>query len=177
MRRFVYCDFNHDYNYACTSNGEVTWLSITAPDFNRPELAPAGQHLLMLTTLLPYQRRVVAAGEAGYMATMLKIAGAIFPAGKSYSVIEGDHRLPCLVIPKIIKVRPMAGMFTVSGRPARIQNQSPVKGCICSHWSSPVVHLRRYCFRRADAQRCWYQQADRVLAVYTDINQTDKYQD
>lgn len=138
---FCYCDFNHDYNFACTSNGEVTWLSITAPTLIDPELAPAGQHLLMLTTLLPYQAAESwQQAKPGYMATMLKIAGRYIPGLENHILfIEGGS--PATMSRYTQNYQGAAYGWDVSPSqvgPARIQNQSPVKGLyFAGHWSSP----------------------------------------
>lgn len=51
---FYYPDFNHDNNFEHTKNAEVNWISITVPTLVDPSLAPPNQHLLILTSLLPY---------------------------------------------------------------------------------------------------------------------------
>jgi prolycopene isomerase len=138
---FCYRDFNHDHNFACSSNGEITWLSITAPTLIDPELAPAGQHLLMLTTLLPYQTTESwQQAKPGYMATMLKIAGRYIPGLKNHILfIEGGS--PATMLRYTQNYQGAAYGWDVSPAqvgPARIQNQSPVKGLyFAGHWSSP----------------------------------------
>ena len=138
---FCYCDFNHDHNFACTSNGEITWLSITAPTLVDPELAPAGQHLLMLTTLLPYQAKESwQQAKPGYMATMLNIAGRYIPGLENHILfIEGGS--PATMFRYTHNYQGAAYGWDVSPDqvgPARIQNQSTVKGLyFAGHWTSP----------------------------------------
>jgi phytoene desaturase len=138
---FCYRDYNHEHNFACTSNGEITWLSITAPTLIDPELAPAGQHLLMLTTLLPYQATASwAQAKPDYMDTMLKIAGQQIPCLQDHILfIEGGS--PATMMRYTQNFQGAAYGWDVSpGQvgPARIQNQSPVKGLyFAGHWTSP----------------------------------------
>ena len=138
---FCYRDFNHDHNFTCTSNGEITWLSITAPTLIDPELAPSGQHLLMLTTLLPYQAADSwEQAKPGYMATMLKIAGHYVPGLENHILfIEGGS--PSTMLRYTQNYQGSAYGWDVTPSqvgPARIQNQSPVKGMyFAGHWSSP----------------------------------------
>lgn len=51
---FVYDSWDHDAAYRSSLAGEPGWLSVTAPSLADPDLAPAGQQLLTLTTLVPY---------------------------------------------------------------------------------------------------------------------------
>lgn len=138
---FCYSDFNHDHNFACSSNGEITWLSITAPTLVDPELAPSGQHLLVLTTLLSYQTaKSWQQAKPGYMATMLKIAGHYIPGLENHILyIEGGS--PATMHRYTQNYHGAAYGWAVSPSqvgPARIQNQSPVKGLyFAGHWTSP----------------------------------------
>jgi phytoene desaturase len=138
---FCYQDINHDHNFARTSNGEITWLSITAPTLVDPKSAPAGQHLLMLTTLLPYQAAESwQQAKPEYMATMLKIASRYIPGLENHILfIEGGS--PATLLRYTQNYQGAAYGWDVSPDqvgPARIQNQSPVKGLyFAGHWSSP----------------------------------------
>jgi len=51
---FLYASFDHDQAYRSSLAGDPTWLSVTVPTLADPGLAPTGQHLLILTTLVPY---------------------------------------------------------------------------------------------------------------------------
>jgi prolycopene isomerase len=51
---FLYSSFDHDHAYRSSLAGEPSWLSVTVPTLADPSLAPAGEHLLVLTTLIPY---------------------------------------------------------------------------------------------------------------------------
>ncbi|MDD5462355.1 MAG: NAD(P)/FAD-dependent oxidoreductase [Methylococcales bacterium] len=138
---FCYSDFNHDHNFIRTSKGEVIWLSITAPTLVDPELAPAGQHLLMLTTLLPYQSASSwQQMKPGYIKTMLKIAGRYIPGLENHILfIEGGS--PATMLRYTQNHQGAAYGWDVSPAqvgPGRIQNQAPVKGLyFAGHWTSP----------------------------------------
>ena len=138
---FCYRDFNHDHNFANSNNGEITWLSITAPTLVDPELAPAGRHLLLLTTLLSYQATESwQQAKPGYMATMLEIAGRYIPGLENHVLfIEGGT--PATLSRYTQNYQGAAYGWNVSPAqvgPSRIQNQSPVKGLyFAGHWTSP----------------------------------------
>jgi prolycopene isomerase len=51
---FVYETWSHEDAFASTLAGRPVWWSATVPTLADPSLAPAGVHLLVLTTLVPY---------------------------------------------------------------------------------------------------------------------------
>jgi len=138
---FCYGDFDHEQNFARTRNGEITWLSITAPTLVDPELAPPGRHLLMLTTLLPYQATESwQEAKPGYMASMVEMAGRYIPNLQEHILfIEGGS--PQTLLRYTQNFQGAAYGWDVSPAqvgPARIPNQSPVKGLyFAGHWTSP----------------------------------------
>lgn len=138
---FCYRDFDHETSYAHTCDGDISWLSITAPTLVDPDLAPKGQHLLLLTTLLPY-RAVESWREAksGYMDTMVELAGHYIPNLKDHILfIEGGS--PATMRRYTQNYQGAAYGWDVSPSqvgPARLPNQSPLKGLyFAGHWTSP----------------------------------------
>ncbi|MCF6203500.1 MAG: NAD(P)/FAD-dependent oxidoreductase [Methylococcaceae bacterium] len=138
---FYYQDYNHDENFLKTQQGDISWLSITAPTLVDPDLAPAGEHLLMLTTLLPYNAVESWKQEKPkYMQILLKMAGEIIPDLESHLLyMEGGS-------PKTMHRYTQNYQGSAYGwdvmphqvGPARIQNKSPIKGLYFSgHWASP----------------------------------------
>jgi prolycopene isomerase len=51
---FVYPGFDHEAAFEATLAGRPGWWTATVPTLADPTLAPAGTHLMTLTTLLPY---------------------------------------------------------------------------------------------------------------------------
>ena len=51
---FFYESFDHETGYALTKNGRSNWFSATLPSLADPSLAPKGQHIMLLTTLCPF---------------------------------------------------------------------------------------------------------------------------
>ena len=51
---FYYDSFDHDDAHRSSLAGDPNWLSVTVPTIADPGLAPPGEHLLILTTLVPY---------------------------------------------------------------------------------------------------------------------------
>ncbi len=50
-----YESFDHEAGYALALEGRPNWFSATLPSLADPSLAPEGQHILLLTTLCPFQ--------------------------------------------------------------------------------------------------------------------------
>lgn len=55
---FLYASLDHEEAHRSSLAGSPNWLSVTIPTLADPNLAPDGEQLMILTTLLPY-------GEAG----------------------------------------------------------------------------------------------------------------
>lgn len=51
---FQFAGHDHDQAFATTMSGKPEWLSMTVPTLLDPRLAPEGQHIVVLTTLMPY---------------------------------------------------------------------------------------------------------------------------
>lgn len=138
---FCYLDFDHDRNFAETCNGKITWLSITAPTLVDPNLAPPGQHLLMLTTLLPYQAAESwPQAKPGYVDAMLKLAGH-YIAGLEDHILFIEGGSPATMRRYTQNFQGAAYGWNVSPSqvgPARIPNRSPIEGLyFAGHWTSP----------------------------------------
>jgi prolycopene isomerase len=52
---FRFPGFDHDESYARALEGDPSWLTLTVPTLADPDLAPPGEHLFTLTTLLGYE--------------------------------------------------------------------------------------------------------------------------
>jgi all-trans-retinol 13,14-reductase len=51
---FYFGSFDHEHNFAMTEKGQPNWFSAAIPTLADSSLAPAGQHLMLLTTLCPF---------------------------------------------------------------------------------------------------------------------------
>ena len=77
---FVYETWSHDDAYATSLAGRPAWWSATVPTLADPSLAPPGEHLLVLTALVPYTAaRNWRAEKDGYVDRMLAAAESRFP--------------------------------------------------------------------------------------------------
>jgi phytoene dehydrogenase-like protein len=82
---FVYETWNHDDAYATSLAGRPAWWSVTVPTLADPSLAPPGEHLLVLTALLPYSAsNAWRTDKDAYVARMLAAAESRFPGLNSH---------------------------------------------------------------------------------------------
>jgi len=138
---FCYQDFDHDKNFARTQQGEISWISYTVPSLVDRGLAPEGEHIIMLTTLLPYQiTGQWKQQKPVIMQAMLDIATKSISGLKDHILyIEGGS--PATMHRYTQNDKGAAYGWDVTPTqvgPARIQNKSPVNGLFFSgHWASP----------------------------------------
>lgn len=138
---FCYQSFDHELNFEKTLNGEVSWISITIPTLADPGLAPPGEHLLMLTTLLPYSATASwQQAKPSYMADMLDIAAQHIPHLKQHiTFVEGGS--PTTLHRYTQNYQGAAyGWDVIPSQvdPVRTKNASPIAGLyFAGHWSSP----------------------------------------
>lgn len=138
---FCYQDFDHERNFARTLQGEISWISITAPTLVDPSLAPVGEHLLMLTTLLPYTAEDSwKQAKQTYITAMVDIAQQYIPGLKHHiKFIEGGS--PATLQRYTQNYQGAAYGWDVMPAqvdPARVKNTSPIAGLyFAGHWSSP----------------------------------------
>jgi phytoene desaturase len=138
---FCYRDFDHELNYARTLAGDVSWLSITVPTLVDPGLAPAGEHLLMLTTLLPYSAEDSwQQAKQNYMDVMIDFAAQYIPELKqNINFIEGGSPITLQRYTQNYQGAAYGWeVMPTQVDPSRAKNTSPVSGLyFAGHWSSP----------------------------------------
>jgi prolycopene isomerase len=138
---FCYQDFDHDWNYRQTVAGKVNWLSVTIPTLLDASLASNGQHLLLLTTLMPYQ---TASGwkkrKPQVIDQMLDLAEQTIPGLKQHlCFVEGGS--PETLARYTRNHQGAAYGWDVAPDqvgPMRLQNRSPLAGLYyAGHWTTP----------------------------------------
>ncbi|MEN8260557.1 MAG: NAD(P)/FAD-dependent oxidoreductase [Pseudomonadota bacterium] len=137
---FYYADFDHEGNYLRTRNGEVTWFSATIPSLVDHTLAPAGEHVMLLTTLMPFGvGESWRTAKARYLESILTLAERHFPG-------LGDHLLLVEAgSPRTLERYTLNRLGAAYGwdvtpeqvGPNRLPNKSPLSGLFfAGHWSS-----------------------------------------
>jgi prolycopene isomerase len=138
---FCYSDFNHDHNYARTASGEIAWITITIPTLADAQLAPEGRHIVMLTTLLPFNATGSwAEAKPFYQARMLELAERYLP-GLAKHCLHIEAGSPGTMHRYTLNHQGAAYGWEASPEQSganRIANRSPVPGLYFSgHWCSP----------------------------------------
>jgi prolycopene isomerase len=138
---FLYADPDHDAAFAGALVGEPSWLSLTVPTRLDPALAPAGEHLLTLTTLVG-ARAVPRWSEAkpAFVEALLARAERRLPGlRRSLRFVEG-------ATPRTLEryTRNEGGAlygFDVTPAqlgPGRLDNETPLPGLyLAGHWTRP----------------------------------------
>jgi prolycopene isomerase len=138
---FLYPSADHEAAHASGRRGEPDWLSLTAPTRVDPSLAPPGEHLLVLTTL------VDASAEASWsdakerwMDTMLARAERRLP-GLRASLRFAEAGTP-RTMERYTRNENGAiyGFDVTPGQvgPGRVDNRTPLPGLyLAGHWTRP----------------------------------------
>ena len=138
---FCYNDFDHQHNYNKSKNAEVSWISITIPTLVDKTLAPENQHVIMLTTLLPYDIGKPWQQEKPIVTErMLALAEQHLP-GLQQHILFMEAGSPTTMQRYTLNHQGSAYGWDVTPEqvgPNRFPNSTPVKGLyFAGHWSSP----------------------------------------
>jgi prolycopene isomerase len=138
---FLYAGPDHDAAHASAASGSPAWLSLTAPSALDPGLAPRGESLLVLTTLV--DARAAAHwrdAKASFQEALLARAARRLPG------LAGALRFAEAATPRTFEryTRNEAGAlygFEVTPAqvgPGRLDNETPLPGLLLAgHWTRP----------------------------------------
>ncbi len=138
---FCYSDFDHQLNFDKTKNADVSWISITIPTLVDSTLAPKDQHVIMLTTLMPYDiGKPWQQDKPIITERMLTLAEQYLPGLKQH-IIFMEAGSPTTMQRYTLNDQGSAYGWDVSPEqvgPNRFANSAPVKGLyFAGHWCSP----------------------------------------
>ncbi len=138
---FCYQNEDHEENFATIGRGELSFISITMPTLTDSTLAPEGEHVLMLTTLLPYQSREVWRElKPVIVEQMLDRAECYIPDLKEHLLFV-DAGSPETMRRYTQNYQGAAYGWDVTPDqigPGRISNKSPISGLyFAGHWTTP----------------------------------------
>lgn len=138
---FVYDSFDHDAAFEATLAGRPGWWSATVPTLADPSLAPAGVHLMTLTTLVPYDAaKNWRAEKPARIEAMIAAAARRFP-GLRESVRFAEAGTP-RTMERYTRNRDGAiyGWALAPDQigPGRPGNETPLPGLwLAGHWAQP----------------------------------------
>jgi prolycopene isomerase len=138
---FLYDSWDHEAAYRSSLAGDPSWLTVTVPTRTDPGLAPDGQNLLILTTLVPYATASGwRSGKERFERRLLELAERRFPG------LTGRLRFVESATPRTMEryTRNTAGAIygwelspsqVGPGRPA---TATPLPGLsLVGHWTHP----------------------------------------
>jgi prolycopene isomerase len=138
---FLYPGPDHEFAHRSGVSGEPNWFSITVPTLVDPSLAPAGQHLLVLTTLVGADQSASWRDlKAPRTEALLRRAERRLPG------LRASLRLAEAATPRTMEryTRNSAGAiygFDVTPAqvgPGRLDNRTPLPGLyLAGHWTRP----------------------------------------
>jgi prolycopene isomerase len=159
---FFFQHFDHDQHFQNSQTGQLSWLSITVPTLVDPSLAPKGQHLIMLTTLAPYQLHANwSEAKPEFSETMLQFADQKIPGLKDHLLFI-DAGSPATMERYTGNYQGSAYGWEATPEQTganRLANKPPIDGLyFVGHWTTPGGGIYGVCFSGA-------QTAQQVLGV------------
>ena len=138
---FYFSDFDHDKNFYNTKTGDVSWISATIPTLIDPGLAPKGEHIVMLTTLLPFELcQHWRQNKTRFQNKMMELANEWIPGLKDH-ILFVESGSPGTMERYTLNHQGAAYGWDVTPEqvgPNRIQHRSPVSGLyFTGHWTTP----------------------------------------
>lgn len=138
---FFYSGFDHEENFSKAMAGEVTWLSITVPTMLDPSLAPKGEHLILLTALMPFDA-VSSWHEAKprYQHAMVDLADHYLPGLKDH-ILFVESGSPTTMERYTLNTNGAAYGWELTPEQVganRLTHHTPVNGLfLTGHWTMP----------------------------------------
>ncbi len=138
---FLYKSLNHEDAHRSSLAGKPNWLSVTIPTIADPSLAPEGEQLMILTTLIPYQD---AGGwktsKAQMLERMIDLADERF-GGLKDSIVFSEGGSP-RTMERYTRNRSGAlygwELSPSQVGPGRLEGHTPIEGLhFAGHWTQP----------------------------------------
>jgi prolycopene isomerase len=137
---FLYSTIDHEQSHLSSLDGRPSWLSVTIPTLADPSLAPAGEHLMIMTTLVPYDAFDWRSDTRWMVDRMVDRAGEHFQGLSDHlSFAEGAS-------PRTLERYTRNSEGALYGwavkpsqvGPGRLPNDSPISGLqFAGHWTQP----------------------------------------
>jgi prolycopene isomerase len=149
---FYYNDLDHEKNYvnAINHRENLSWLSMTIPTLVDPELAPKGEHLIILTRLVAYDSQECwKKVKPLYIEKMLDYA-ATKVSGLKENLLFIDAGSPTTLARYTSNYKGAAYGWAATPKQIginRLANKSPIKGLyFAGHWSTPGGGVYGACY-------------------------------
>jgi prolycopene isomerase len=138
---FYYASLDHEANYQDALAGNITWLSITVPTLVDRSLAPAGNHIVILTTLVAYDsEQDWSQAKPTIVAKLLDLANQKIPGLKDH-VLLLEAGSPATLERYTSNYKGAAYGWASTPEqsgPNRLAQRSPIDGLyFAGHWAAP----------------------------------------
>jgi prolycopene isomerase len=138
---FCYQNDDHEKNFVEVENAELSFIGITVPTLIDASLAPEGEHLVMLTTLFPYQTEQAWQDLKPVILEQMLDRAEIFLPGLKDHLLYVDAGSPETMLRYTQNHQGAAYGWQVTPDqigPGRIANQAPIGGLyFAGHWTTP----------------------------------------
>jgi phytoene desaturase len=138
---FLYTSLDHEAAHRSSLAGNPDWLSVTVPTLADPSLAPRGEQLMILTTLLPYgDASLWRSKKRQMLVQMIDRADAHF-RGLKQRVVFAEAGSP-RTMERYTRNRAGAlygwEISPTQVGPGRLENVAPIAGLhFAGHWTQP----------------------------------------
>ncbi len=138
---FLYRFWDHDETYKHILEGKPSGIVVTVPTLVDPSLAPPGEHLVTVTTLIPYEIGASWRQQKGrYAERLLNELEAVFPGFRNH-ITFAEGASPRTMERYTLNLTGAIYGWEVSpeqvGR-KRLGHQTPIRGLYLSgHWTQP----------------------------------------
>jgi phytoene desaturase len=138
---FFFRSWSHDDTYRHVVAGHPSGLSVSVPTLMDPSLAPTGEHLIIATTLIPYDLGTSWRAEKGrYADRLLEELEAIFPGLRDH-VTFSEGASPRTMERYTLNLTGAIYGWEVSPKQVgrrRLPHKTPIRGLFLSgHWTQP----------------------------------------
>ncbi len=138
---FLYSSLNHEDAHHSSLAGNPNWLSVTIPTLADPSLAPDGEQLMILTTLLPYGDANRWRSDKAQMLEQLVDRAAKYFIGLKESVVFAEGGSP-RTMERYTRNRSGAiygwELSPSQVGPGRLECLTPIQGLhFAGHWAQP----------------------------------------
>jgi len=138
---FFYRSWSHDETYRQVVAGHPSGLSISVPTLVDSSLAPAGEHIITATTLIPYDLGASWRTEkARYADRLLEELEAVFPSVRSH-ITFAEGASPRTMERYTLNLTGAIYGWEVSPKQVgrrRLPHVTPIRGLYLSgHWTQP----------------------------------------
>ena len=137
---FIFPSWNHDDAFATCATGEPSWASVTVPTLADPGLAPAGEHLLVLTSLVRHDALCWRESKQAVARGLIRIAERQLPG------LERSIRFLDVGTPRTMERYTRNSDGAIYGwevspaqvGPGRLGSKTPVEQLyLVGHWTHP----------------------------------------